>query len=46
MKVIDISEAPQAIGPYCHAMKSGNLIFCSGQAPLDPATMTLVGNTI
>ena len=46
MKIIDIPEAPQAIGPYCHAIKSGNLIFCSGQTPLDPATMTLVGDTI
>ena len=38
--------APGAIGPYCHAMKSGNLVFCSGQTPLDPKTMKLVGTTI
>lgn len=41
-----ISEAPAAIGPYCHAMQAGNLVFCSGQTPLDPETMQLVGTTI
>jgi 2-iminobutanoate/2-iminopropanoate deaminase len=41
-----ISDAPAAIGPYCHAMQSGNLVFCSGQTPLDPETMQLVGTTI
>ena len=46
MKTIHVKEAPDAIGPYCHAMKSGNLVFCSGQTPLDPKTMTLVGTTI
>ena len=39
-----VDGAPAAIGPYCHAMQSGNLIFCSGQTPLDPATMQLVGD--
>ena len=46
MKAINIPNAPKAIGPYCHAMKSGNLIFCSGQTPLDPETMELVGDNI
>ena len=46
MKAITVKAAPDAIGPYCHAMKSGNLVFCSGQTPLDPKTMTLVGTTI
>jgi 2-iminobutanoate/2-iminopropanoate deaminase len=46
MKSINVQEAPDAIGPYCHAMKSGNLVFCSGQTPLDPKTMELVGTTI
>lgn len=41
-----VDGAPAAIGPYCHAMQSGNLIFCSGQTPLDPATMQLVGDEI
>ncbi|MCB2189828.1 MAG: Rid family detoxifying hydrolase [Deltaproteobacteria bacterium] len=37
-----VDNAPKAIGPYCHAMRSGNLVFCSGQTPLDPETMKLV----
>jgi 2-iminobutanoate/2-iminopropanoate deaminase len=41
-----VDDAPDAIGPYCHAMKVGNLLFCSGQTPLDPKTMELVGNNI
>jgi len=46
MQIHSVSEAPQAIGPYCHATQVGNLIFCSGQTPLDPETMLLVGSTI
>jgi len=46
MKVLHVEEAPKAIGPYCHAMRTGNLLFCSGQTPLDPDTMELVGTTI
>ena len=46
MKVLHVAEAPKAIGPYCHAMRTGNLLFCSGQTPLDPDTMELVGTTI
>ena len=46
MQSIHAKNAPAAIGPYCHAMKSGNWIFCSGQTPLDPETMQLVGTTI
>ena len=46
MEEIHVAKAPNAIGPYCHAMKVGNLVFCSGQTPLDPETMTLVGITI
>lgn len=41
-----VDDAPDAIGPYCHAMKVGNLLFCSGQTPLDPKTMELVRNNI
>lgn len=37
--------APAAIGPYCHAVRSGSLLFCSGQIPLDPETGELVGDT-
>ena len=46
MKSINVNDAPDAIGPYCHAMRSGNLVFCSGQTPLDPETMQLTGTTI
>ena len=46
MKTINIDNAPAAIGPYSHAVKAGNFYFCSGQTPLDPATMKLVGNDI
>ena len=46
MKAIFVDNAPKAIGPYCHAMRVGNLVFCSGQTPLDPDTMELVGTDI
>ena len=46
MQVNFIENAPAAIGPYCHAVTVGNLLFCSGQTPLDPATMQLVGSDI
>lgn len=46
MEAINVKDAPKAIGPYCHAMKAGNLLFCSGQTPLDPDTMKLMGTTI
>ncbi len=39
---IETSNAPRAIGTYSQAIKSGNLIFLSGQIPLDPETMELV----
>lgn len=46
MKAYHSKEAPAAIGPYTQAIRTGNLLFCSGQTPLDPDTMTLVGETI
>jgi 2-iminobutanoate/2-iminopropanoate deaminase len=45
MKKIFSENAPKAIGPYSHATQSGNLIFCSGQTPLNPTTMTIEGAT-
>jgi 2-iminobutanoate/2-iminopropanoate deaminase len=39
-------RAPQAIGPYSQAIRAGDLLFVSGQIPLDPATGTLVGGDI
>ena len=38
-------DAPEAIGPYVHAVRAGDLLFCSGQIPLDPRTGELVGAT-
>ena len=38
-------RAPQAIGPYSHAVRAGGLLFCSGQIPLDPHTGELSGAT-
>jgi 2-iminobutanoate/2-iminopropanoate deaminase len=38
--------APKAIGPYSPALRAGNLLFISGQIPLDPATGTLVDGDI
>lgn len=46
MKPINVADAPNAIGPYCHAMQVGNLLFCSGQTPLNPNTMAIEGTTI
>ena len=46
MESVATNNAPQAIGPYSQAIITGNFIFCSGQIPLDPATMEIVGETI
>ena len=46
METIDVAKAPKAIGPYCHAMKVGALVFCSGQTPLNPESMKIHGATI
>ncbi len=46
MKQIFAEKAPKAIGPYCHAIVQHDTIYCSGQIPLDPATMEIVGTTI
>ena len=39
---IHTDQAPAAIGTYSQAIRSGNLVFLSGQIPLDPATMEIV----
>ena len=41
-KMISTSKAPAAIGPYSQAIQVGNLIYTSGQIPIDPATGQLV----
>ena len=38
MKVISTKKAPAAIGPYSQAIRIGNLVYTSGQIPIDPAT--------
>jgi 2-iminobutanoate/2-iminopropanoate deaminase len=43
---IHSDAAPAAIGPYSQAMDTGSLVFCSGQVPLDPATMELVMDSV
>ena len=40
--VISTTNAPAAIGPYSQAIRAGNLLFVSGQIPLDPATGEMV----
>ena len=45
-KVIQTEKAPKAMGPYSQAIQAGNLIFISGQIPLDPATGELVKGDI
>lgn len=42
-KAVHSEHAPAAIGTYSQAITSGNLVFVSGQIPLDPATMEIVG---
>ena len=44
-EAISAPGAPAAIGPYSHAVRAGELLFCSGQVPLDPASGELVGAT-
>lgn len=41
-KQISVAGAPRAIGPYSQAVEVGDLLFCSGQIPLDPASGELV----
>lgn len=45
-KTVSTDQAPAAIGPYAQANIFGDLIFTSGQIPLDPATGQIVGSTI
>lgn len=44
--IISTLDAPAAIGPYSQAVKVGNMVFCSGQIPLDPASMEVVSGGI
>ena len=42
MKAISTTKAPAAIGPYSQAIKVGNLVYTSGQIPIDPVTGVFV----
>jgi 2-iminobutanoate/2-iminopropanoate deaminase len=44
-RVVNADDAPDPIGPYNHAVATGDLLFCSGQIPLDPDSGELVGET-
>lgn len=46
MKVISTETAPAAIGPYSQAIVTNDLVFASGQIPVDPATGAPAGDTI
>jgi 2-iminobutanoate/2-iminopropanoate deaminase len=45
-ETITAKGAPQAAGPYSHAVKANGLVFCSGQVPIDPATGQLIDGDI
>ena len=45
-KVFATDKAPGAIGPYSQAVQAGNMVFVSGQLPIDPATGAFAGDDI
>lgn len=45
-RIIETSKAPAAIGPYSQAVRHGDLVFLSGQIPIDPASGTLIDGDI
>ncbi|MGA1846507.1 RidA family protein [Deferribacter abyssi] len=46
MEYINTSRAPKAIGPYSQAVKIGNMLFVSGQIPIDPSTNEILNSDI
>lgn len=44
-ETVTAPDAPVAVGPYTHAVRTGDLLFCSGQVALDPESGELVGET-
>ena len=46
LKKISTNKAPAAIGPYSQAIVGGNMLFTSGQIPIDPATGEISGSDI
>lgn len=45
-QLIQTKRAPQPIGPYAQALRVGDLVFASGQIPLDPASTRLVSGDV
>ena len=45
-QIIKPAKSPAAVGPYNHAVRVGDLLFCAGQIPLDPGTGNLVAGDI
>ncbi len=45
-EIIHSEQAPAAIGPYSQAVRVGDTVYLSGQIPLDPGTMELVGGDV
>ena len=45
-RLIFAAEAPEAIGPYSHAVRAGDVLYCSGQTPLDPVSGRLIAGGI
>lgn len=45
-KIIRTANAPEPIGPYSQAVQMGNMVFCSGQIPLDPKTNQILTGDI
>jgi 2-iminobutanoate/2-iminopropanoate deaminase len=43
---VNAQDAPEAVGPYVHAVRAGDLLFCSGQIPLDPRTGEIVSGDV
>src|SRR3974390_1172469 len=44
--IIKPAKSPPAVGPYNHAVRVGDLLFCAGQIPIEPATGNLIGGDI
>lgn len=45
-EIVSTDKAPGAIGPYSQAIKTGGMIYCSGQIPIDPVTGEFVSSDI
>ena len=45
-QIIKPAKSPAAVGPYNHAVRVGDLLFCAGQIPIDPADGNLISGDI